>query len=383
MSAIVTTINSGLAKLLPEKLTEAREASGLNMTELSEHLGISRQAVSRYELGTLIPSPEVMTKIAAILQQPLIFFTASRITSKLASGPAFFRSYKSTSATSRKVCLRQGQWLIDGYTYLSKFINFPDVKVEEFSQERYLQEEIEDIAKKCRRFWGLGDGPIFNMVELLEANGFIVAKARFGGEKIDAFSFWHGNRPFIFLGADKSSCARSRFDAAHELGHMVLHNGISEDELEDPDILKRVEKEADNFASAFLLPLSSFPQEVYSSKLAHFVELKRRWNVSMAAMIYRCASLEIFNDEQVLNMRKQMSMQKMRKNEPLDDSIPTETPSTLAKAAKLLLENKIILGEDFIHEIKLSTRTIENLFNLATGTLEPESRVARISLRSV
>jgi Zn-dependent peptidase ImmA (M78 family)/transcriptional regulator with XRE-family HTH domain len=383
MSATITSINPGLAKLLPEKLSEAREAFGLNLTELAECLGVTRQAVSRYELGTLTPSPDIMTKLAATLEQPLIFFTSVRPTSTLASGAAFFRSFKSTSATSRRICLRQRQWLIDGYSYLSQFVNFPETKVEEHSQDSYSQEDIESIAKQCRRSWGLGDGPIYNMVELLEAHGFVVARAQFGQSKIDAFSFWHGSRPYIFLGADKSSACRSRFDAAHELGHMVLHGGITLEQLEDPDTLKRIEKEADRFASAFLLPLTSFPNEIFSSKLSHFIELKKRWKASMAAMIYRCSTLEIFSEEQVLNLRKQMSMQKMRANEPLDDVIPIETPTSLAKAANLILQNQIKYPEEFVNDIGLASATIGRLFALPLDFFEPRRASSSVSLISV
>ncbi len=381
MIATVTSINSGLAKLLPEKLTEAREAAGLNMTELAEALGVTRQAVSRYELGTLVPSPEIMSKIAATLHQPLGFFTLARPSSNLASGTSFFRSFKSASATSRRICHRRKQWLVDTYSFLAKYINFPDVRIPEVTQESYSPEDIEEIARKCRRAWGLGDGPIGDMVQLLEASGIIVARSDFGFNNIDAFSFWHGDRPFIFLGTDKSSSVRSRFDAAHELGHMLLHAGVTREQLEDPDTLKRVEKEADQFASRFLLPITSFPNEVFSSKLNNFVELKKRWKVSIGAMIYRCSDLEILTEDQVLNLRRQMSVNKMRTREPLDDILPMENPSLLMKAAQLLLKNGLKLAEDFVKEIGLAAKTIEQLCTLPAGTLACRELPAKLTLK--
>lgn len=383
MSVTIANNDSNLAKLLPDRLTEAREASGFNLTELAERLGVTRQAVSRYELGSLSPSPEVMAKISTTLDQPLVFFTTTRPASTLASGAAFFRSFKSASATSRRVCLRQRQWLIDCHLYLSRFINFPEVKIEERSQDTYVREDIEVIAKECRRAWGLGDGPIDNMVELLEANGFVVARAQFFERKIDAFSFWHGSRPYIFLGADKSSACRSRFDAAHELGHIVLHGGMTPEQLEDPVTLKRVEKEADQFASSFLLPLASFPSEIYSSRLSHFVELKKRWKVSIAAMIYRCSALEIFGEDQVLNLRKQMSAQKMRTNEPLDDIIPLEAPTSLIKACNLIIENGIRVADDFVNEIGLSPGTLGRLFGMDSSVFSTKIVSPAVTLRIV
>lgn len=381
--ATISAINPGLARLLPEKITEARESIGLNMTELSERLGVTRQAVSRYELGTLVPSSEIMSKLITLFEQPLGFFTAQRERSNLALGTSFFRSFKSATATSRRVCLRRKQWLVDAFTFVSKYINLPEVKIEQFFQDTYSKDDIDSIATKCRRAWGLGDGPIGNMVNLLEANGFVVSRSDFGVEKIDAFSFWYGDRPFIFLSGDKSSSVRSRFDAAHELGHMVMHSGLTLEQLEDPEILKRIEAEADQFAGRFLLPATSFPSEVFSSKLNHFIELKKRWKVSMGAMIYRCSDLGIFSEDQVLNLRRQMSMNKMRTREPLDDSIPMEIPTLLNKGVDLLLKNGIRLPEDVVREVSLSAKTIELLCALPPGTLEVKEALTRLSLRSV
>lgn len=381
--ATVTAISPGLARLLPEKITEARESIGLNMTELADEVGVTRQAVSRYELGTLTPSPEIMGKMISLFGQPLAFFTSQRERNHVARGTSFFRSFKSATATSRRVCLRRKQWLVDTFNFISKYINLPEVRIEQYSQEEYSKDEIEEIATQCRRFWGLGDGPIGDLIKLLEANGFVVARADFGVEKIDAFSFWYGDRPFIFLSGDKSSAVRSRFDAAHELGHMVLHSGLTSDQLEDPVTLKRIEAEADQFAGRFLLPATSFPSEVFSSRLNHFIELKRRWRVSMGAMIYRCSDLAIFNEDQVLNLRRQMSMNKMRTREPLDDVIPVESPAMLRKSIDLLLKNEVRVAEDIIREIALSGPTVELLCGLPPGALNIPEAPVRLSLRSI
>ena len=91
--ATVTAISPGLARLLPEKITEARESIGLNMTELADAVGVTRQAVSRYELGTLTPSPEIMGKMISIFGQPLAFFTSQRERGHVARGTSFFRSF--------------------------------------------------------------------------------------------------------------------------------------------------------------------------------------------------------------------------------------------------------------------------------------------------
>ena len=104
-------------------------------------------------------------------------------------------------------------------------------------------------AELCRIEWGLGTGPLSNVVGLLESKGVAVCRYEFAEEQIEAFSFWNGPRPFIFLSSDKNSAARARFDAAHELGHLILHRWIGSEEIEDPKVLKEVEREANRFVA--------------------------------------------------------------------------------------------------------------------------------------
>lgn len=375
--------HSSLGKFSANRLSEAREACGLNKTELAERLNVTRQAISRYELGQLTPAPEVLAGIATHLGQPLSFFSGVRPPEYEAMGTAFFRSFKSATAADRKMCLVWRQWLVDLFLCISRYVNFPKVNADDFSKQSYEVEDIEYIAKQCRRAWGLGDGPIGNTVQLLEANGFIVSRADFGAKKIDAFSFRHGERPYIFLSSDKRSSSRSRFDVAHELGHIILHGWITPEELQDPATLKRIEKEADSFAGAFLLPANSFSSEIFSSRLNHFIELKKRWKVSIGAMIYRCGDLEIFAEDQVLNLRKQMSAYKMRTKEPLDDVIELEQPSLLEKAIKLLRESNVALIDELVNELRFSTSHVERLSSLPEGTLKPLFKAPVVSLRRI
>ena len=180
-------------------------------------------------------------------------------------------------------------------------------------------------------------GPISSVVSLLEANGITVCRCGIEGETVEAFSFWNGNRPFVVLASEKTAAARSRFDAAHELGHLILHRWIGADELEDPKILKLIEREADRFASAFLLPRKSFPSEIFTTRLDAFVSLKKRWRVSIQAMVYRCKQLGVFDEDQVTNLYKQISARRWRTHEPLDDELPLEQPRRLQRAIEMVI----------------------------------------------
>jgi Zn-dependent peptidase ImmA (M78 family) len=151
-----------------------------------------------------------------------------------------------------------------------------------------------------------------------------------------------------------------------------LHRGVDEAELEDPKFLKVIESEADRFAGAFLLPRASFPNEVYTLRLDAFVELKRRWRVSIQAMVHRCADLGIATADQTLNLYKQISSRKWRTNEPLDDPdvLPLEQPKLLRRAVEMILESGRKQKDEILADLALNRDVIEALCNLPYNTLK-------------
>ena len=218
---------------------------------------------------------------------------------------------------------------------------------------------------------GLGYGPLSNVLSLAESKGIIAARIPIEGERIDAFSFWNGSRPFIFLASEKESAARARFDVAHEIGHFVLHRGVDQEEIEDPKTLRRIEAEANRFAGALLLPRESFPNEIFTTRLEAFVELKSRWKVAIQAMVYRCKDLGIFDEYQITNLYKQISARRWRTKEPLDDpnKFPIEQPKTLRRAAEMVFADGRVRPDDFAAELAFSPMVVEILCNLPKGTL--------------
>jgi Zn-dependent peptidase ImmA (M78 family)/transcriptional regulator with XRE-family HTH domain len=363
-------------RLIPARLIEGRQASGMNQSELAAKVGVSRQAVSSYEQGDKAPEPETMMALAKALGQPISFFV-TEIPSSF--GPLSVNFFRKTGADTKRrnmACDVYARWLAQAAFTFESVANFPAVTIPSFEPKstdtnRYDDEEIEDIAESVRQHFGLGLGPISNVVRLMESVGVIMCRLEMEGESVGAFSFWSGPRPFVFLASDKDSGARARYDAAHELGHLVLHRWVGADEIEDKDRLKEIEREADRFAGAFLLPRKSFPNEVYSPRLGAFVELKKRWKVSIQAMIYRCKNLGLFDEQQVTNLYKQISFKKWRKNEPLDgpSGLPLESPILLRKIASLVVDS----GRMHVDEIKIalgySTGVIERLLGLPIGAL--------------
>lgn len=360
----------------------------LTQTELADRIGVTRQAVSAYERGDKSPEPEMFGRICDELAQPPVFFTSE-------DGPVFgeysvrfFRKVGPDTMRRNDACTVLTTWFAQTARYLDGFVNYPVVDLPQGAPVnptgRYSEEEIEALAAECRRHWGLGLGPISNVAALIESKGVAVCRYDIAGERVDAFSFWNGDRPFIFMAAEKESGARVRFDLAHELGHLILHRWVEATEIADPKVLKTIEREADRFAGAFLLPQRSFPSEVYSVRLDAFLELKKRWRVSVQAMIYRCSDLGVIDENQFTNLYKQLSYRKWRTREPLDDpqQIAIEQPRLMRRAVELLLEGGRKHPDELVADLGLSPALIESFCNLPVGTLtKSQSSAPEITLK--
>ncbi len=369
-------------RLIPARLQEARLAKRWTQTELADKIGVKRQSVSAYENGSKTPEPETMAAIAAHLEQPISFFTRDDRPTFGATSALFYRKVGPDTNRRNLACAVYSKWLGELAFTFEPLVNYPELDLPCFEPTspdgRYSEEEIEQMAEKTREHFGLGLGPISNVVRLLESKGVIVARVIIENEKIEAFSFWQGDRPFVFLASDKEKAARSRFDAAHELAHLCAHRWITREDIEDPNNLKAIEKEADRFAAAFLLPRKSFPNEVYSPRLLAFVDLKRRWRVAMQAMIYRCKDLGIFDERQVTNLYKEISRKKWRTNEPLDgpDGLTLEQPMLLRKVTELVIEAGRMPTDELQSSVGLSLDWISALAGVPKSAFERETATA-------
>lgn len=362
----------------PKRLREARLIRGLTISELAKKIGVTRQAISQFELGEHTPKPDTMMAIINTLKFPRGFFYKEYKEQYI--GNTFFRS--NATATKKSKEMQYNKAILAGhiYEYLSDYIEFPELNLPDTSEfvSDWDNELIEKLATKVREHWGIGDKPIANIVHLLERNGIMVFSIDTDSQKVDAFSQHRTGRPFIFLGNDKQSAFRRQFDGGHELGHVLMHPDIDNQEILSREENKLLEYQANRFASALLLPADAFAKTVTSTSLLHFVELKKYWQVSIGAMIYRCKELNLIDDSRYTSLQKQISMKKMRVKEPLDDVYPLQKPVVLKKSILMLLENDVKNELQLIQEVAVPQEYIEMLCNLDEGTLnykEPEPTI--------
>ena len=188
--------------------------------------------------------------------------------------------------------------------FIRTFVDLPAVNYPQLDLPKDPLEigrsHIEEAASATRRHWRLGDGPISNVVLLLENNGTVILRHDLAAEALDAFSMWSREEktPYIVLNSSKGAAVRSRFDVAHELGHLILHRKTPAGCLNRLELFNVIEQQAHSFASAFLLPETTFAADMVSPTLDAFRALKPKWRVSIQGMIYRARDLGLLSPEQ-------------------------------------------------------------------------------------
>ena len=264
-------------------------------------------------------------------------------------------------------------WLKSITSYLQRFVRLPTPKIPQLDVPNELSEidsqVIAEVANSTREHWGLGSGPISDVMLLMENNGVIVSKSTFETNRMDGYSGIDGdsNIPFVITAYDKWSAVRSRYDLAHELGHLVLHQHLPANLSGNPKNTGILERQAYEFAGAFLLPEESFARDIRVVDLDALKVLKGKWLVSISAMLYRVADLGWIAKEDSRRLWINYSRRKWRTNEPLDEILPIERPRLLRRAFELIVKEGIREPRRIVDEVCLSPLDICEL-----ACLEPE-----------
>lgn len=222
-----------------------------------------------------------------------------------------------------------------------------------------------EAARAVRDAWGLGTAPIRGLVGLLERRGVVISRLAGPTEDVDAFSCRIAGRPYILLMATKDDAARSRFDAAHELAHLVLHEDAQPG---DPD----VERVAHRFAAELLTPADSIrprlPRRVDWRALA---ELKLEWGVSMAMLLRRMRDLDVVSDAAYRRGMMDLSRRNCGHSEPVTLGAP-EQPELLARAVDLLSSERGYGVEDLARDVALPADALVRLVPALRSPTRPE-----------
>jgi Zn-dependent peptidase ImmA (M78 family)/DNA-binding XRE family transcriptional regulator len=352
-----------------KRITQAREWAGKTKTDLAIALKVSVAAVAQWENGTKNPTAENLYGISQALDVPMQLLVTKMPEEVSHRGPLTFRA-RSASKTGimRRRAQRLAEMVAEAYMWLERWVTFPETALPEIES----MDDPELAAAECRRFWGLGDRPISKLGELLESKGLRLCSAGFGDVRFDAFSCIISGRVFAFLGNEKHDRARSRFDAAHELGHLLIHQHYSDGEIERDG--EGIEKQADAFASAFLMPAETFSRDVMDTSLDGFKRLKPKWGVSIQAMVRRARDLDLISEQTYERHFRSIGAAGWRraKAEPLDDAVPSTNRTLGRRSLDLLSASDKIKPWEISASLPLPDKVLENVFDANIRAMVPD-----------
>jgi len=362
------------------RLCQVLAARRLSQVQLASMVGVSASTLSKWRSGTQAPEREKLERLAEVVNVTAEWFLRPCLADL--SLP-LFRSAASAHVAARDMLQARLQWAQDIAMALEEFVDFPDVNipVRPFtSPEQITSEDIEKAAAECRERWGLGRAVIEDLALAAETAGILVIREETGVAHIEGLSAWSRvlDRPFVFLTADKDNGYRSRFDLAHEIGHLVLHREIAGSTNIEQH--KMLEQQAHRFAGALLLPAESFAAEIrIPPTLDDLLILKRRWGVSVGAMIMRLSALELIDDNHKLALHKRKSYRWGGKGEPGDGERSPEKPRLIRRTIDLLLEEGIMPLGAMPRHFGLSATDLEMLAGLSEGFFEGKSNVLQFA----
>jgi Zn-dependent peptidase ImmA (M78 family)/transcriptional regulator with XRE-family HTH domain len=361
----MTVLNARSVAMLfdPKRLELARAFNGMRKIDLAKHLGLTPSAVTQLEQGASKPTAAHLTQIAFALGFPVDFFiNDGKRTGLQDHGRAFFRSLRATRQIDRDRAEAQAFLVSEVVSSIERRVRLPDVDLPGHLQigQSATRDEIERRAEELRTTWDIPAGPIANVVRVLESHGIIVTHCSIECQKVSSFSRWFSSRPVVVLGAEKTDLPRLRSDAAHELGHLILHA-----EVEPGNQI--LENQAQAFAASFLMPRSQIAVLLPKTfDLQRYGTLKQVWGVSIQALLYRAKELRVMSDATYRRAMMTISQRQWRQNEPFPVN-GKENASILTRSMEVL-KRQAIDTVALARETRLPVGFVEQVVNPSEDT---------------
>lgn len=324
-------------------LESARVARGLTQATLAEQSGVAQGVLSKLESGKLDFDAERVSRLSEALGVPAALFGGVRVADH---AKVFHRKQASLPA---KVGNKLHAELQLAHLHVSHLADgaIPVLNVPHLPLPDDGYYTPADRAREVRRMWGLGTGPIPDMVALLESHGVVCVTWPVESARVDAIASWPSGEVPVLLMRGDAPTDRVRFTLAHELGHGVLHDFAAAER----------EAEADQFAAEFLFPASEARARLKRPSMLSLTALKAEWGMSIAALVRRARDVGAIGDSEYRSLNIELSAAGMRKAEPV--TLPTEHPRIVRSA----VADRLASGESLADIAAQSFLTEADLLN--------------------
>lgn len=367
-----------------EKLKDLRELHGLSRKELAHKINVTEQAIWQYENQYTIPKFEIINEFKKIFSvKPQFFYTDSFVKNIVDIEHIAYRADDRDSRKKAKMEITYINFINYFISTFEKVLTSPDHSLHSLRKtiETHIYQNqlettdfkmtIKQAASLARRHLAITDNK--ELLYKLELSGIYILEKNMG-LTIDAYSTWTKNNiPFIILGTTKKSSVRRNFDLAHELGHLLLHRHIDMDSLDNEEH-RRIEKEANDFASFFLLPEDDFIQDFNliskKSNPDSYIELKMKYHVSIAALENRAYKLKLLTYEENRYFYSALNRMKYRVVEPLDADIPIVKPGKIRAMLTIILDNHLLILDNLLEDYSIELPFLESLIGIDDDILK-------------
>lgn len=346
-----------------KNLRLAMDLRQLNNSAFAELLGCSVSKVKLLLDENKDISSQDIEKICQVLNLPQSFFIDDELEAVVEdeifyrSGARIKASYKRQNQSNTKSAKKINQYFMKrldlpkfNLSLLELGSNLYEVnKNTSIDDDMINSHEILNLVYDLRSKWGLGIQPINNIVALCELQGIRVFQLPTEIHEVDALSFFDEENgcPIIFLNTFKSA-ERVRFDCAHELGHIMMH--IYYKEITKNRNYKSLEKEANLFASEFLMPEEAFRASCprYLS-LENMMSIKKIWRTSLKAVAYKAHKLGLISEWSYRTISSQINTLGYHINEP--EETHRDESVMLPKIMQLLTSQPNFSKEQMFEEL--------------------------------
>jgi Zn-dependent peptidase ImmA (M78 family)/transcriptional regulator with XRE-family HTH domain len=316
-------------------LVLARESRGMTQADVAEAMtrgsadgSVSQGYVSKAEAGRLDVTGPRLALYAAALRYPPHVLCADPEIHGVGVGLVHHRKRASLGAPALRrihaelALARMQTTALLGLAGIKPGHRFRRIDVDDFDTPA-------DAAITLRRDWQMPPGAVHQLVTVIEDAGGLVLVRDLGSRELDAVTQWLDGEPPVFLTSARAPGDRFRFSVAHELGHVIMHG--------EPGVTAVQERQADEFASEFLMPADSIRAELARGRMDMpcLLGLKHRWGVSMAALLRRASTLGVITDWQYRNLMVEMSALGYRTQEP--GNVAREQPQFVLALVRRLL----------------------------------------------
>jgi Zn-dependent peptidase ImmA (M78 family)/transcriptional regulator with XRE-family HTH domain len=279
----------------------ARNARGINQTELAEKVGLTQSMISKIENGTTKPVGDTLKKIAAALEYPERLFVGEHTVRGLPSSvhPMWRRAKNLDIKIAERLL-----GMINVFLWRLEILIGDQTPA--LSLPQYDCGDPIGAAKKIRQYCSIPAGAIDNLTAVFESFGVVIVHTDLSNAGVDGLSLRTKQLPAVVFLNKRMPADRMRFTLAHELGHLVMHQTPNVD----------MEAQANEFAAELLMPASDIKGELEVKQLLDLYRLKPIWRVSIAALLYRAQKLEAIEASKVSYFWRRLQQLGIRSKEP-------------------------------------------------------------------